>query len=916
MTLTATGVTIPDELNNKVNQTVISTKDFIKTSKDMFAKSNLHNDRVKVEQAAEQTSLRERTMIFSLGCITRTLEELETVFAYNINGASFNDLQQWQKELPTYDKKFQKLTDDYKECIQSSITTAESMETIRVISERYFHLDEMKKKFSNQLQNAISTRELDKHLDFNKNQLNIKLPRFSGYDSEMDYYTFRSTFEKLHLESTPKNLLPDLLRNNYLKEPAATLVKTLKTIEEIWQRLSQAYGDTKIMLQKKMNHIKSLDLNRKDPEKSISGLGELINLMHDVATLARTHQIEEYLYYGDGLARIIQLIGDSRTTRFISKTCEEDLTQKKKWDSLVTFLNKERRILEEKLLLNNGKPDAPKQDTAKRDTLRQEDNRTPGFRRTITSSNMQSSHLSSQQAPSTTCSICNARDGTSDHISTNGPGGMKLIQYFACKTFVESSPADRFNLLKEKGYCYQCLFPGALSSFGKHSEGRCQHDFVCTHPSHQRFAIKKHVLVCHEYRASQENQRLLQKYIQRFIRNPNLPDFVKNINLSAPQSTNTQQESFKMDNHHFNDRGIYLLQRISVNNQNLLIFFDNGCSDFVISQQAIHLLGTRASKQSSQPVTLGGVGNTKTSSTLGTYRIRLPLHNNNDVEFSGICLQSITAPFPTYPLVEVADDIHNHYTATGGRRPLPKLPTSIGGEVHMMIGIKYLRYHPKMVFQLPSGLAIYQSMFINSSGGRGVVGGPHNIFTNIHNQLDVCMSNEYRNIKSQQSDVPLLGYQDSPQSSEVNTTFLSTSMRVFEEVEATGSEIMYRCPQCRSCNACKHGPTNETISIKEEIEQSIIDSSITIDVSTNIVKARLPFTADPTSRLSNNKYKALKIYKQQLDKLNKPCNLKDKDDIITSEAKLQQLGFVDYFKNLPSNLQSMLQNHAKKKKII
>ena len=75
-------------------------------------------------------------------------------------------------------------------------------------------------------------------------------------------------------------------------------------------------------------------------------------------------------------------------------------------------------------------------------------------------------------------------------------------------------------------------------------------------------------------------------------------------------------------------------------------------------------------------------------------------------------------------------------------------------------------------------------------------------------------------------------------------------------------------------------------------------------------KHGLPFTADPTSRLSNNKYKALKIYKQQLDKLNKPCNLKDKDDIITSEAKLQQLGFVDYFKNLPSNLQSMLQNHA------
>ena len=75
-----------------------------------------------------------------------------------------------------------------------------------------------------------------------------------------------------------------------------------------------------MMLQKKMNHIKSLDLNRKDPEKLISGLSQLINLMHDVASLAQTNQIKEFLYYEDSLARIFELIGDARTTRFISKT--------------------------------------------------------------------------------------------------------------------------------------------------------------------------------------------------------------------------------------------------------------------------------------------------------------------------------------------------------------------------------------------------------------------------------------------------------------------------------------------------------------------------------------------------------------------------------------------------------------------
>ena len=127
LTLTSIGVSIPDELKNNVSLTITSIKDFIKNSKDTFTKSNLHDERVKVEQASQQTTLLERRITFSLDCITRTLEELEAVFSCNINGARFNDLQRWRKELPTHDKKFQKLTDNYKECIQLPITTTESI---------------------------------------------------------------------------------------------------------------------------------------------------------------------------------------------------------------------------------------------------------------------------------------------------------------------------------------------------------------------------------------------------------------------------------------------------------------------------------------------------------------------------------------------------------------------------------------------------------------------------------------------------------------------------------------------------------------------------------------------------------------------------------------------------------------------
>ena len=38
---------------------------------------------------------------------------------------------------------------------------------------------------------------------------------------------------------------------------------------------------------------------------------------------------------------------------------------------------------------------------------------------------------------------------------------QKIVQYLACLKFVEMAPKHRFQELKNKGYCVQCLFPGA-----------------------------------------------------------------------------------------------------------------------------------------------------------------------------------------------------------------------------------------------------------------------------------------------------------------------------------------------------------------------------------------------------------------------------------------------------------------------
>ena len=77
-----------------------------------------------------------------------------------------------------------------------------------------------------------------------------------------------------------------------------------------------------------------------------------------------------------------------------------------------------------------------------------------------------------------------------------------------------------------------------------------------------------------------------------------------------------------------------------------------------------------------------------------------------------------------------------------------------------------------------------------------------------------------------------------------------------------------------------------------------------MDIKLATTTAKLPLLHDPAQKLAPNKNKALAVYNSQVKKLNKNPN--DKKDVLTSEAKLQNLGYVDYVKNLSESQQSML----------
>ena len=89
----------------------------------------------------------------------------------------------------------------------------------------------------------------------------------------------------------------------------------------------------------------------------------------------------------------------------------------------------------------------------------------------------------------------------------------------------------------------------------------------------------------------------------------------------------------------------------------------------------------------------------------------------------------ITSRLPEYPLKDVESDLRKWCTDDDSCRYLPKLSSKVGGETDILLGSKYLRYFPKLVFEHESGLRILKSMFKSPCGSRGVVEGPHPKFS-------------------------------------------------------------------------------------------------------------------------------------------------------------------------------------------
>ena len=807
-------------------------------------------------------------------------------------------------------------------------------------------IETKKNEYEQGIMKEMQERELTRNkIQDIKNE--IKLPFFLGYESELDYYSFKSRFLNKYRRYTSRDML-DILKNSYLKGEAFNTVKELTNIEDVWTRLKQDFGNPSRMLKSKLSDVvKSASFGKiKNLASKSEAVLKTINLLSDIFTLAEEHKLQLELYcknekvLGQMLKQLPRLW--LHDWQILKKNSQEEISQSAMnaaawkqdqlhWELFKTFLNEQLLNLKDEEAIEDALQEVSIEDD--KGKVRKPTN------------------LSSLKCPAGAASMDYYEY---EDIDEQSPSPMfqtnvnhlcklcKLLQhrhYWDCQTFMKSKHGDRFELFVNPrknanpkphigqllGECAACLVPNSKFGHDCHLNDDNVKKWIC--PGQHKKPVN--FLCCRHH--IDDNQKLWEEFhfntkvgfVQEedfipvwkinmewtvHIALSHLCDNNSNNNNSSPPLPANIEKPVK-------DDAIFLLQTINVDNEIYNMFFDLGCGDFCASRNAVQKLKDRATLLRKGPFELVGAGNVVTEIKHGVYQVRLPLANGNEALFAGLCLNEVTAKFCKYNIKPLYDAVLDDFVQKGGNKtsfPMLGSTGACGGETDIMLGIKYNRYQPKVIHQLESGLTVYESAFLGVDGSRVVVGGPHPLVSEIEKQCAFVRGMSIRSHFSKQLQLYLNGYDISPDSkikmSDQNIEFhqySNKSFSRFSSCEDAGTLANYRCEACRLCNDCKCGPQLEEVSRREVHEQSVINESVIFNTEQKRVECTLPLMQDPAKVLGNNDRNAKRVYQRWVTKLNK--NPEDLKSIIRSENKLQTRGHVEFLKNLTPEQQKMIQ---------
>ena len=537
-------------------------------------------------------------------------------------------------------------------------------------------------------------------------------------------------------------------------------------------------------------------------------------------------------------------------------------------------------------------------------------------------------------------------------------GKHSYIYY--CEVFQEATVDDRYKLTWQAGVCFRCLqmnscvdFNDRKAWFADHRDN-CKTPFVCKLDKcgDKPKAKQRNFLLCSYHK--DKNQAMERRFMDALDKTKVHKD-VKFF-FSGPMLANWQCNYGKARELQGWDTipdvaepTIFMLTYVVINDVKLLVFFDSGCATASISENVKRLINTENVREG--PTDISVASGKVLRIPGGEERFAIPLSDGKRrCTVTALCMPAVTTPFPVWELKAAAEELNNHYKQWYPTEDLPEVPDTVGGSpIDIMIGIRYLRFFPQFRFMMDCGLSMYQSCFASPEGKDGVLAGPHRswrnvgetshlvhrayaavpvnpprvdhvpvqpvIVTEVHlhgdqvnsdgfvedSLTELGCSNLHCDVHREDVyDVP--DHWDITGSSSSYSTFSKDRLVRFLDGEDMGTSVAYRCPACRNCSSCRSGNILEEVSLNEEREQFIIEKSVQYDANKKQLVAKLPFTANPTEKLTQNLHIAKRVFGTQMKKASSDENVRL--GIVAAHKKLYDRQFICKLNDLPDDVRA------------
>ena len=585
----------------------------------------------------------------------------------------------------------------------------------------------------------------------------LEPPVFSGDLEQMDYYTWAKDLEDYFQAKNLSNAQQvSVVKRSCLKGVPATACLELTSLEEIQKFLKSYYGNAGLMLDAKIRDFRKLGKCIGGAQKRRDWIIRAKQKLEAIHKLALKHDIQNHLYYSSLMSEI-----------HTSLTPEAQKGFRELMDSMnVSVFDKEEMFihtleylgdLEQKanfqmnfeITLGAGKLD----DKTQSKPAQNNGKKVHTMRRRIVSDLSEDESCSSAEEEETQTTPVHIQANYTTPQERQCNACKKKHEYlFYCEKFQSTRVKDRFRITRAARVCMRCLRMDSRVDFNdrqawfKEHDKNCQTEWQCVAADCEKREKDKqfHFLMCSRHiAANKERIGDFEKKLDKSLVKPSAkflysqPRVYSLDEIAVPEVPRHPEGTVIIED--ISSPAIFLMQNYTTKEgKELPIMFDSGCSAAAISEKARNCLETQVLRPG--PTEMGVAGGKTILIKGGDERFWLESTTPDELySITGLCMPEITTPFPIYPLTAAFEDLQRSYRQDNPEgRPLPLVPKHIGGSsVAIMMGIRYIKYFPKLLYHLPCGLGIYEAQFKTPDGNLGVLGGPHKSWSDVYKSSQI-----------------------------------------------------------------------------------------------------------------------------------------------------------------------------------